>query len=106
MIREQNLYQIYKFSSSFICENNLNIQNYSSKQAAQEGCLVSCGDNIAFDQARKIRGDERSYKEIFSNIQFLRSSLHLARKEGRNKEAKVFWQTILNTLFVKDFVVV
>ena len=68
--------------------------------------MVSCGDNIAFDQARKIRGDNRSYKEIFSNIQFLRNSLHRAKKEGRNKEAKIFWQAILNTLFVKDFVVV
>ena len=105
-IREQNLYQIYKFSSAFICENNLDIKDYTPRRAAQEGCLVSCGDNIAFDQARKIRGDNRNYKEIFSNIQFLRNSLHRAKKEGRNKEAKIFWQAILNTLFVKDFVVV
>ena len=26
-IREQNLYQIYKFSSAFICENNLDIKH-------------------------------------------------------------------------------
>ena len=105
-IREQNLYQIYKFSSAFICENNLDIKDYTPRRAAQEGCLVSCGDNIAFDQARKIRNDNRNYKEIFSNIQFLRNSLHRAKKEGRNKEAKIFWQAILNTLFVKDFVIV
>lgn len=105
-IREQNLYQVYKFSSAFICENNLDIKDYTPRRAAQEGCLVSCGDNIAFNQARKIRNDNRNYKEIFSNIQFLRNSLHRAKKEGRSKEAKIFWQAILNTLFVKDFVIV
>ena len=105
-IREQNLYQIYKFSSAFICENNLDIKDYNTRQAIQEGNLISCGDNIAFDQARKIRGDNRNYKEIFSNIQFLRNGLRKAKKEGQNKEIRVYQQAILKTLFVKDFIVV
>ena len=61
---------------------------------------------MAIDEEGKMRDENRKYKEIVSNIQFLRNSLHRAKKEGRSKEAKMFWQAILNTLFVEDFVVV
>lgn len=104
MVREQNLYQIYKFTSNFICENNLNIRGYTPRRAAQEDRLVSCGDNIAFLQARILRGDERSYKDIFKDVTFLRSALHRAKNEGKSTESKIIWQAILKTLFVEDFV--
>ena len=33
-IREQNLYQIYKFSAAYVCENNLDIKDYTPRRAA------------------------------------------------------------------------
>ena len=106
MAREQVLYQIIKLSSRFICENNLDIPTYDARQAALDGNLVSLGDNIAFQQARFINGDNRSYHEIFKEIEFLRGSMRRAKKEGRAKDARIFWYAILNKLFVKDFVLV
>ena len=106
MAREQVLYQIIKLSSKFICENNLDIPSYDARQAALDGNLVSLGDNIAFQQARFINGDNRNHHEIFKEIEFLRGSMRRAKKEGRAKDAKIFWYAILNKLFVKDFVLV
>ena len=63
--REQVLYTIYKLTTSFICQNNLNIERYTLKQAGIDGCLVSIGDNILLDRIRNYRGDKRSYKQIF-----------------------------------------
>lgn len=106
MAREQVLYQIIKLTSRFICENNLDIANYTPKQAALEGNLVSVGDNIAFQQARFLNGDNRDHHQIFKEIEFLRYSIRKAKKEGRVKDAKIIWYAILSKLFVKDFVVV
>ena len=90
MAREQVLYQIIKLSSKFICENNLDIPSYDARQAALDGNLVSLGDNIAFQQARFINGDNRNHHEIFKEIEFLRGSMRRAKKEGRAKDARIF----------------
>lgn len=102
--RQQNLYQIYKLTSTFICENNLDIKNYTKKKALQDGCLVSVGDNIAFDQIRKLKGDTRTYQEIFEDVSYYRGLLRKCKKEGRQKDAEVIAQKIRSTLFVSDII--
>ena len=104
MARIQNLYQIYKLSSTFICENNLNIQNYTKKKAVADGQLISVGDCILFDRIRAYRGDKRSYKEIFAEVSNLRSMLRRCRSEGKEREYRVVMQVIMKTLFIKDVV--
>lgn len=104
MARNQNLYQIYKLSSTFICENNLDIKSYTKKQAIKDGALVSLGDNILFDRIRAYRGDNRTPKEIFNEVAFLRFALKKNKKEGNIKEAKIINRKILDTLFVKDII--
>lgn len=106
MIQEQVLYQIVKLSSTFICQNNLNIQGFGLQKAAPTNSIVSCGDNIAFAQARKIRGDNRSPKEIFALVQKIRQNLRRAKREGDNENAKVYWSFLTKTLYVKDFAIV
>ena len=97
MAREQVLYTIYKLTTSFICQNNLNIERYPLKQAGADGCLVSIGDNILLDRIRDYRGDHRSYKQIFNDIEILRRSLKKAKMEGKTKEIKIINQILLKT---------
>ena len=104
MAREQNLYQIFKFTSTFICENNLDIKEYTIKQAVAEGCLVSVGDNIAFDQIRRIHGDFRTSKEIFDGVNGNRYWMKKAKEEGNDKMAGVYDQFIHKKLFVSDII--
>ena len=104
MSRTQNLYSIFKLSSSFICENNLDIKNYTKKQAVLDGTLVSIGDNILLDRIRAYRGDRRSYKEIFYDVQRYREQMRQCKKEGKFREAGILNRLILDTLFVKDVV--
>lgn len=106
MPREQVLYKIFKLDSTFICENNLNIENYSIKQAELDGRLVSAGDCIAFTQIRHIRGDNRSYKDIFKDAMFSQKCMRKSKKEGKQKEAQLFSQKLNNDLFIKDVVCV
>ena len=105
-MRQQVLYQIFKFSSTFICENNLDIKNYTKRQAIQDGALVSIGDNILLDRIRAYRGDNRNYKEIFNDVQKYREMLRRCKKEGKNKEARILNQFLIDNLFIKDVLVV
>lgn len=102
----QNLYQVYKISSSEIAENNLVIENYTKLQAEKDGHLVSIGDNMLFYKIRDYYGDNRDHHEIFNEILELRKTLKICKKQGKFKEASVVNQQIINTLFVKDVVVV
>lgn len=104
MAREQVLYTIYKLTTSFICQNNLNIQKYPLKQAGADGALVSIGDNILLDRIRDYRGDKRSYKEIFSDVENMRRALRKAKTEGDERKVKILNQFLLKTLFVPDIV--
>ena len=104
MSRHQNLYQIFKFTSEFICKHDLNIEHYSFQDGLRDEAIVSAGDNIAFEQIRRLHGDARTDEEIFSEVQFLRRALHRAKKEGSFRVAKAINQKIFNTLFVKDIV--
>lgn len=106
MPRQQNLYQILKLSSTFICENNFEIRNYTKKRAMMDGALVSIGDNILFDRIRDYRGDKRTPKEIFTDIQGYREQLRRCKKEGKLKEARILNSFIIDTQFVKDVMVV
>ena len=45
MPRVQNLYQIFKLSSTFICEHDLNIKNYTKKKALNDGQIVGEGSH-------------------------------------------------------------
>lgn len=100
----QNLYQIYKIPSTKIVESRLNIENYTKKQAIREGCLVSIGDNLVFHKIRNYYNDTRSHREVFEQIQELRKTLKMCKKEGKINEAKIISQRITDTLFVKDII--
>lgn len=100
----QNLYQIYKLSSTQIYEANMKIEGYTRKQAIREGSLVSIGDNLVFHKIRNYYNDTRTHKEIFDKVQELRYTLKLCKKEGKINEAKIVNQTITDLLFVKDIV--
>ena len=102
--REQVLYTIYKLTTSFICQNNLNIERYTLKQAGIDGCLVSIGDNILLDRIRNYRGDKRSYKQIFKDVENMRTALKKVKSEGNLKQARIINQFLLKTLFVPDIV--
>lgn len=104
MPRVQNLYQIFKLSSTFICEHDLNIKNYTKKKALNDGQIVSVGDCILFDRIRNYRGDTRSFKEIFEEVQRERTILRQCKKEGKLKEARIMSQVISDVLFIKDVV--
>lgn len=106
MARIQNLYQIYKLSSTFICENNLNIQNYTRKKAIADGQLVSVGDCILFDRIRAYRGDNRDYHEVFLENERLRSLMRTCKKENKIKESKILGQVLMKNLFLKDVITV
>lgn len=100
----QNLYQIYKLTSTQIVEAQLNIENYTRFQAVREGTLVSIGDNIVFKKIRDYYGDARSHIEIFEHIQSLRTTLRMCKKLGKIPEAKIVNQQISDILFVKDII--
>lgn len=100
----QNLYQIYKLTSTKIVENNLNIENYTRYQAIKEGTLVSIGDNMVFQKIRDYYGDTRSHIEIFEKIQELRFTLRKCKKANKIGEAKAINQCISDILFVKDII--
>lgn len=104
--REQNLYQIYKLSSTFICDSNLDIKNYTRKQAMADGAIVSLGDSIMLDRLRFLKGETRSSKEIFEYTQKLRATAQRAKREGRDKEARICNQVLSRTLFVEDVITV
>ena len=104
MARTQNLYSIYKLPSSFICANDLNIKSYTKRQAQLDANIVSIGDNILLDRIRAYRGDNRSYKEIFEDVQKYRRMLRVCKKEGKNKEARVLAQFITDSIFVRDII--
>lgn len=102
----QNLYQIYKFTSTQIIEANLEIKDYTKYRAVRDGTLVSIGDNIVFKKIRDYYGDTRSHIEIFEKIQELRKTLRMCKKAGKINEAKIVNQNIRDILFVKDVVTV
>lgn len=104
MAREQVLYTIYKLTTSFICQHDLNIKKYPLKTAAIDGALVSIGDNILLDRIRNYRGDKRSYKQIFNDVENLRTSLKKAKAEGDQQKVRIINQFLLRTLFVPDIV--
>ena len=106
MPRVQNLYEIYKLTSTFICDNNLNIKLYSKRAAALDGNLVSIGDSILLDRLRHLKGDDRDPKEIFRDIQKYRTMLRQCKKEGKNKEARILNQFLVDTLFIPELIVV
>ena len=102
----QNLYQIYKISSTTIVQNNMNIECYTKRKAIRDGCLVSVGDNLIFYKIRQYYNDSRSHIEIFNTVQELRKTLKMCKREGKIDEAGIVNQQISDILFVKDIVVV
>ena len=77
----QNLYQVYKISSTTIVKNNFKMENYTKRQAMKDGCLISIGDNMVFHKIRDYYGDTRSHIEIFNKIQSLRKTLKICKKD-------------------------
>ncbi len=100
----QNIYQIYKLTSTQIVENNLNIFNYTKSRATKEGTLISIGDNLVFQQIRKYYNEHRDHREIFEEVQNLRKAVKVYKKNGQIKEGKILLQKITDILFVKDIV--
>lgn len=100
----QNLYQIFKLTSTQIAEANLNIPFYTKRQAINDGCLVSIGDNLVFHKIRNFYNDNRTHQEIFNEIQSLRHTLKICKREGKINEARIVNQKITEVLFVKDIV--
>ena len=105
-MQEQVLYQIFKLTTTFICENNLEIIGFDIKKAACLDKLVSCGDNIAFAQARMLRGDTRDPKQIFHYVMTFRQRLRRAKKDGDRRGVSIYNKVLTKMLFNKDFVVV
>ena len=104
MPREQNLFQIFKINSTEIVQNNLDIKELTFKEAASKNAFVSAGDNIAFDQIRKLRGDFRSPKDFFKYIQGIRKDIKQAKTDGDMDKVKILIAKLNNELFVKDIV--
>lgn len=104
MPRVQNLYQILKLPSSFICAHDLKIEKYTKRQALFDGALVSIGDNILLDRIRAYYGDTRDSKQIFNDVQCYRQQLRECKKQGKIKEAKILGQFLSETQFVKDII--
>ena len=102
----QNLYQVYKISSTTLVENEFKIEQYTRKQAMRDGNLVSIGDNLLFYKIRDYYGDKRSHEEIFYKIQELRKTSKLCKLNGEYDGVKVVEQQISDILFVKDVIVV
>lgn len=102
----QNLYQVYKISSTTLVENEFKIEQYTKKQAMRDGNLVSIGDNLLFYKIRDYYGDKRSHEEIFYKIRELRKTSKLCKLNGEYDGAKVVEQQISDILFVKDVIVV
>lgn len=100
----QNLYQIYKLTSTQIIEANLELENYTRYRAVKDGTLVSIGDNLVFQKLRDYYGDTRSHVEIFEKVQELRKTLRMCKKAGQINEAKIVNQCISDILFVKDII--
>lgn len=100
----QNLYQIYKLPSSMIVDNNFVIENYSKPQAMKDQNIVSIGDNMVFQAIRYYYHDNRGHREIFEDIQDLRSKLKECKKQGDIARAYVLNRRITDVLFVKDII--
>ena len=100
----QNLYQIFKFSSTFVIEHNCDIKNYSQGDGMREDNLISIGDNLVFDQIRHYYNDKRSPRKIFYDTQVIRKKIHEYKKEGKHAEARVLNRRLVDFLFVKDVV--
>ena len=100
----QNLYQIFKFNSSFVIEQGCNITNYNKGQGLKENNIISIGDNLVFDQIRRYYNDTRSPREIFIDTQLKRRKIHEYKKAGKLAEARVLTVHLTNFLFVKDIV--
>lgn len=100
----QNLYQIFKFTSSFITKNEYNIKNYSVQTAYKDENIVSIGDNILFQQLRRLNHNEKSTEEIFSNVQKLYKLRKECKKQGEYKKAGIYTKLISKTLFVPEVV--
>lgn len=106
MPREQNLYGVFKLSSTFICENNLDIKRYTIRNALADGALVSIGDSIMLDRIRHLRGDDRSPAEIFQEIQQQRGVLKLCKKLDKMREARVVADRLNRKLFEPAIIIV
>lgn len=102
----QNLYQIYKISSTTIVDSNMCIENYTIRKAMRDGCLVSVGDNAVFSKIREYYQDYRSHVEIFNIVQSLRKTLKMCKHDNQFREAQIVEQQISDILFVKDIIVV
>ena len=100
----QNLYQIFKFTSTFVIEHNCNIENYGKSQGLKENNIISIGDNLVFDQIRRFYHDTRSPKKIFFDTQQTRKQIHDYKKEGKLTEARILNRYLTDFLFVKDIV--
>ena len=100
----QNLYQIFKFSSTFVIDHNCDIKNYSQGDGMRENNIISIGDNLVFDQIRHYYNDTRSPRKIFYDTQVIRKKIHEYKKEGKHAEARVLNRRLVDFLFVKDIV--
>lgn len=100
----QNLYQIFKLPASLIVENDCNIPSYTLYEGIKQENVVSIGDNLIFQQLRYIHGDYRDHHSLFAYISKLRNNVHIYKKKGQYKEAKILEQHISEVLFVKDII--
>ena len=76
------------------------------RQAIADGNLVSVGDNLAFRQIKKMRGDLRDYRRVFGDVQMLRQSLRQARKDKDFERIKVCSNFLWKILFIPDYITV
>src|SRR5574344_753443 len=100
----QNQYYVYKIPSN----KSLLLKTYSSKEAFNDGNVVSVGDNLVFSKIREYYGDSRSHIELYDIVQNIRKEMSRLKKENNisnRKQLLTYYQNRLDSLlFVPDII--
>src|SRR5574344_431671 len=100
----QNQYYVYKIPSN----KSLLLKTYSSKEAFNDGNVVSVGDNLVFSKIREYYGDSRSHIELYDIVQNIRKEMSRLKKENNSSNRKqllTYYQNRLDSLlFVPDII--
>ena len=78
----QNQYYIYKIPSDKILSMK---KEYSFKEALNDGCVVSIGDNLVLAKIREYYGDTRDHVSLFNQVQSIRREIKALKKQGTTK---------------------
>ncbi len=101
----QNQYYIYKIPSDKILSMK---EEYSFKEALNDGCVVSIGDNLVLAKIREYYGDTRDHVSLFNQVQSIRREIKALKKQGTTKtnieRIKALQNELNHLLYVDDIV--